>query len=82
MYGLIVPAGVSREVAEALEGDHHNPAIEEMQARMDLREHLGSRCTSNPLGHTFLGDKRMQDCYVPSEIETRWARLGEQHGRQ
>ena len=43
MYGLIVPPGTPPEVAEALEGTHGNPQIDEMQTRMYLLEHEGTR---------------------------------------
>lgn len=79
MYGLIVPPGVSPEVAEALEGTHGNPAIDELQTRMALREHLGSHSTT---GIPTFGSKTMRDSYVVGGRKTRWARLGEEHGRQ
>lgn len=83
MYGLIVPPGVSLEVAEALEGTHGNPAIDEMQTRLSLREYLGSDCTTrDALSVVFLSEKRMRDCYVRGGAKTRWTRMGEKHGRQ
>ena len=83
VYGLIVPVGVPAAVAEALEGTHGNPQVDELQSRLALREYLGaSSTTEDPLRVVFLGEKRMRDCYATSEIRTRWARLGEQHGCQ
>lgn len=72
MYGLIVPPGVSPEVAEALEGDHHNPDIDEMQTRMYLREYIG--------GSEYALPQKVE--YVSTGERTRWMALGEKHGRQ
>jgi len=72
MYGLIVPPGVSPEVAEALEGTHGSPAIDEMQTRINLLEMVQEK--QYPL------NPRMQAEYVPDRSD--WGYLGEKHGRQ
>lgn len=81
MYGLIVPLVVSPEVAEALEGTHGNPAIDEMQSRLELREYLGFDCTTrDALSVVFLGEKRMRDCYARGS--SKWDAWGQRYGRQ
>lgn len=79
MYGLIVPPGISVAVAEALEGDHHNPDIDEMQTRMYLLEHQYDG--SEELRALFpKGEPTVE--YVSTGERTRWMALGEKHGRQ
>jgi len=72
MYGLIVPPGVPPEVAEALEGTHGNPQIDELQTRMNLLEWVQEK--QYPL------NPRMQAEYAPDRSD--WGYLGEKHGRQ
>jgi hypothetical protein len=81
MYGLIVPPGTPPDVAEALEGTHGNPQIDELQSRLSLREYLGSDCTTrDALSVVFLSEKRMRDCYVRGS--SKWDAWGQRYGRQ
>lgn len=77
MYGLIVPPGVSPEVAEALEGTHGNPQIDELQTRMYLLEHEDEDDEELLALLPNLTEKME---YVPDRSD--WGYLGEKHGRQ
>ena len=79
MYGLIVPPGVPAAVAEALEGEHHNPDVDEMQTRMYLLEHQYD--VSEEL-LVLMPNLAQKVEYVSTGERAEWTRLGEQHGRQ
>lgn len=75
VYGLIIPPGIPVAVAEALEGDHHNPAIDEMQTRMSIWEYVN--------GPEFTLPQKMRGNYVKNGTrKTKWFALGERYGRQ
>lgn len=77
MYGLIVPPGVPPEVAEALEGTHGNPQIDELQTRIYLLEHEDEDDEELLALLPNLTEKME---YVSDR--SKWGYLGEKHGRQ
>jgi len=79
MYGLIVPPGTPPDVAEALEGTHGNPAIDEMQSRMALADMRESPDMDYP---ELLPARRPLPYAKNATRKTNWFKLGDKHGRQ